>query len=85
MGSVLFSMLSLFIMVNPCFGEADLEITEQGKDIAKQSVPAAQPPSDVSINFAVYTQFFTSCLCTQEATFLYTRIVYQPLCSTDYP
>lgn len=40
MDSVLFSMLSLFIMVNPCFGEADLEITEQGKDIAKQSVPA---------------------------------------------
>lgn len=32
MGSVLFSMLSLFIMVNPCFGEADLEITEQGRD-----------------------------------------------------
>lgn len=30
MGSVLFSMLSLFMMVKPCFGEADLKVAGGG-------------------------------------------------------
>lgn len=30
MGSVLFSMLSLFMMVKPCFGDADLEVARAG-------------------------------------------------------
>lgn len=38
MGSVLFSMLSLFIMVNPCCGEADLKITRGGEHIKRQVV-----------------------------------------------
>ena len=51
MGSVLFSMLSLFMMVKPCFGDADLEVagagdTERGR--SEQSVSrtgAAVAPS----------------------------------------
>ena len=51
MGSVLFSRLSLFMMVKPCFGDADLEVagagdTERGR--SEQSVSrtgAAVAPS----------------------------------------
>lgn len=64
MGSVLFSMLNLFIMVNPCFGEADLKITRVGEDIKRQIIPQKYTFSRTTIRMYL-------------STFLY---VYRALC-----
>lgn len=40
MGSVLFSMLSLFMMVKPCFGDADLEVAGAGDMERGRSEPS---------------------------------------------